>query len=70
MSIVTSWRALVAEVAQKFPEVDTNFLLQREGDIGALARHVSRTHDLTFAEAAEVITFRLPNYVEAERLSA
>jgi hypothetical protein len=32
--------------------------------------HVAEMHGLTLAEAAEVVTFRLPHYLEAERLSA
>ena len=70
MSIVTSWRALVEEVAEKFPDVDIAMLQRSEGDIAALIKHVSQRHELTFAEAAEVITFRVPQYVEPERLSA
>lgn len=70
MTSVTCWAALLNDVARIFPAVETAALLRREGDMGALMNHVAEAHDLTFAEAAEVVTFRLPQYLEAERLSA
>lgn len=70
MPIVTSWYRFVEHVAQKFPETDLSALSVRQGDMSALIGAVAKAHELTFAEAAEVITFRLPQFVEAERLSA
>jgi hypothetical protein len=70
MTSVTCWRALLNEVARVFPAVEIAALHPREGDMGALMKNVAEAHDLTFAEAAEVVTFRLPHYLEAERLSA
>ena len=70
MSLVTSWSDLVREAAAKFPCVDPGFLQAREGDMGALTWHIAQAHALTFAEAAEMVTFRLPFYLEPARLSA
>ena len=70
MTIVTSWSDLIDEVAEKFPKVDSEAVYHQHGDIGALTRHIAKAHDLTLAEAAEVMAFRLPQYLEAERLSA
>ncbi|MGR3513753.1 MAG: hypothetical protein ACU0GG_13400 [Paracoccaceae bacterium] len=70
MTVVTSWYVLAAEVACHFPEVAREAVLAREGDMAALMRLIAEAHDLTFAEAAEVVTFRLPHFLEAERLSA
>lgn len=70
MTITSSWSDFVARVSAQFPETNKRLLTAREGDIGALVQHLSQTHDLTFAEAAEVVAFRLPHYVEPERLSA
>lgn len=70
MTIVTKWRDLVEEIVLKFPEVRRAKLLAEEGDMTALMHHVAEMHGLTLAEAAEVVTFRLPHYLEAERLSA
>ena len=70
MTSTTCWRAVLEEVTHTFPAVETAALQSREGDIGALIKHVADAHDLTFAEAAEVVTFRLPHYLEPERLSA
>ena len=70
MSISTCWHDLVDEVARLFPEVRAATLLANEGDIGALIMHISAAHELTFAEAAEVVVFRLPVYVEPQRLTA
>ena len=67
---VTSWRALCREVAEKFPQTDMGYLLARPGDVAALTWHLAETHDLTFAEAAEMVTFRIPQYLEPPRLSA
>ena len=70
MPIVTSWRDLVDEVAAKFPEVNRDDLRCHEGDMAALTRILAEAHDLTFAEAAEMVTFRLAQFVEPQRLSA
>ncbi|MCG6884459.1 MAG: hypothetical protein LJE62_11965 [Silicimonas sp.] len=70
MTIVTSWCVIAREVAEKFPLTDRAYVLSREGDLGALMGHISQTHDLTFAEAAEMVTFRISQYVEPTRLSA
>lgn len=70
MSIVTSWCSMVAEVTRHFPEVGADAVRAREGDMSGLMRLIADAHDLTFAEAAEMATFRLPIYLEAERLSA
>lgn len=70
MKTVTNWRDLVEVVTRRLPETDRECLMPHEGDIGWLIRHVAAAHDLTFAEAAEIVTFRLPHYVEPERLSA
>ena len=70
MAIVTSWCDLADEVVLKFPEVNRDTVLAHQGDMGALMRQVAEAHGLTFAEAAEMVTFRLSHYVEPERLSA
>ncbi len=70
MAIVTRWRELLDETVRKFPETAQTILDIHEGDMGALTRHVADAHDLTFAEAAEVVTFRLPHYLEETALSA
>ena len=70
MTSTTCWDAILEMAARTFPAVETAKLQSREGDIGALMKHVADAHDLTFAEAAEVVTFRLPHYLEPERLSA
>lgn len=70
MSVVNSWRDLAHEAALKFPETDPDAIFAREGDMAGLAQLIASAHDLTFAEAAEMVTFRLPMFVEPERLSA
>ncbi|MEL7149783.1 MAG: hypothetical protein AAGK71_03565 [Pseudomonadota bacterium] len=70
MTVVTSWQAFVAEAGRHFPEACSDAMLTREGDIAGLMDLIAKAHDLTFAEAAEVVTFRLPLYLEAERLTA
>ncbi len=70
MSIVTQWRDLVDEIVVKFPEVPRAKVLSQEGDMTSLMQIVAESHGLTLAEAAEVVTFRLPLYLEAERLTA
>ncbi|MEM6386783.1 MAG: hypothetical protein AAF718_11170 [Pseudomonadota bacterium] len=70
MMIEDSWRAFVTEAVEKFPELDANAALHHESDVTALTKLLAEAHDLTFAEAAEVLTFRLPQYVEPQRLSA
>lgn len=70
MSIITEWHDLVDEIVLKFPETCRNAILSKSGDMPALMAHIAVTHDLTLAEAAEVVTFRLPQFLELERLSA
>ena len=70
MTVVTQWRDLVDEIVLKFPEVRRAKVLTEEGDMASLMHHVAEMHGLTLAEAAEVVTFRLPHYLEAERLTA
>ena len=70
MAIVTRWQDLLEETIRKFPETAQSISALHEGDIGGLMRHVAEAHDLTFAEAAEVVTFRLPHYLEETALSA
>ena len=70
MASVNSWRDLTIEVQEKFPNTEHAIVQSHVGDMTALMRHIAATHDLTFAEAAEVVTFRLPQFVEPERLSA
>ena len=70
MTSVSRWSDLLEMTCRTFPAVRPQTLRAREGDIGALIHHVAKAHDLTFAEAAEVVTFRLPQYLEPERLSA
>ena len=70
MAIVTCWADLVDQVSVLFPEIDLTTLKANEGDIGALILQLSSAHELTFAEAAEMVAFRLPQFLEQERLSA
>ncbi len=70
MATVTSWLDLAEEVHKKFPRTDRSVVQSQVGDMAALMRHIAAAHELTFAEAAEVVTFRLPQFVEPERLSA
>ncbi len=70
MTIITSWCDFVEEALLMFPKTKRDLMVSSEGDIGALMRHVAEAHDLTFAEAAEMVTFRLPQYLEAAALSA
>ena len=70
MGIVTSWTDLVDIVEARFPAVDRRTLMANDGDIAALIMHLSAAHELTFAEAAEVVAFRVPQYLEPQRLSA
>lgn len=70
MSIITSWHSFVENVMLKFPETDRSTVLTHEGDMTTLINAVATSHELTFAEAAEVIIFRLPQFVEPELLSA
>lgn len=70
MANVTSWLNMAEEVQKKFPNVDRDVVQTHVGDMAALIHHIASTHDLTFAEAAEVVTFRLPQFVEPQRLSA
>lgn len=67
MAAVFHWNDLVAEVLRHFPNCDGRTLRANAGDIGALAMHISAAHELTFAEAAEMVAFRLPVYVERDR---
>lgn len=64
MTAVYDWNELVAEALTHFPGCDDRTLRSITGDIGALVMHLSARHDLTFAEAAEMVTFRLPAYHE------
>lgn len=64
MTIVYDWNDLIAETLTHFPDCDARTLRARAGDIGALVMHLSARHELTFAEAAEMVTFRLPAYCE------
>jgi|GEM_PF-6084467 hypothetical protein len=70
MTITSSWTDYIARAVALFPDVDQDMLRAKEGDIGALVLQLSTAHHLTFAEAAEMVTFRLPQFVEPERLSA
>ena len=70
MTIITSWCDFVERTLIQFPKTKRDVMLGHEGDIGALMHHVANAHDLTFAEAAEVVTFRLPQYLEPTALSA
>lgn len=71
MATVFEWNDLVSEALMNFPNCDKQTLRANHGDVGALAMHISAAHDLTFAEATEMVTFRLPVYVEPQqRLSA
>lgn len=70
MTIITSWSDFVEEALDLFPNTMRNVMMRHEGDIGALTHHVAEVQDLTFAEAAEVVTFRLPRYLEPAALSA
>lgn len=67
MPVVTSWTDFTARVTALFPECDPSTMRVLSGDLCALARHLSDRHDLTFAEAAELLTFRLPVFVEEDR---
>lgn len=70
MSIATSWHAFADEVTRTFPEMRREVVLTHRGDMSALTRLIAQAHDLTFAEAAEVVTFRLPMYLEPQRGAA
>ncbi len=70
MAIVTRWSDLIEEAMLKFPGLKRTIMELHDGDIGGLIRQVAAAHDLTFAEAAEVVTFRLPQYLEEPALSA
>lgn len=70
MTIVTSWSEMAYLAVQQFPELDLETLRANEGDMGAMIMQLSAAHHLTFSEAAEMVAFRLPVYVEEARLSA
>lgn len=67
MAVVFQWDDFVAETVRTFPECEESTLMANTGDIGALVMHLSAAHDLTFAEAAEMVAIRLPVFVEEER---
>ena len=60
MTAVHHWNDLVSKALTHFPDCDDRALRASAGDFGALVTHVSASHDLTLAEAAEMITSRLP----------
>ena len=70
MTMTTDWHDLVEEIVIKFPETCRDTILSRAGDMTALMAPIAAAHELPLAEAAEVVTFRLPQYLEPERLSA
>ena len=57
-------------------ETNLNTLLLAEDNLGLLVREIAEAHDLTLAEAAELVALRLPYYapglcpVTDHRLSA
>lgn len=70
MAIVTDWAEFVEHAISLFPELNAHTTMRNEGDIGALVMQLSAAHELTFAEAAEMVAFRLPIFYEEARLSA
>ena len=76
MAQVYCWRDLVHATKKLFPETNINTLILSEDNLGLLVREISRAHDLTLSEAAEMVVLRLPYYApefcvfEDQRLSA
>ncbi len=76
MAQVYCWSDLVRVTRQLFPETNLNTLLLAEENLGLLVREISRAHDLTLLEAAEMVVLRLPYYapekwpIADQRLSA
>lgn len=73
MQHVFGWHDLITEARKQFPAIDQDLLFFAKDDIGALVREISRAHDLTLSEAADMVVWRLPSYVPADyqvRLSA
>ena len=62
MQHVFRWRDLIETARMHFPEINENLLILAEDDIGKVIREIARAHDLTLAEAAEMATWRLPQY--------
>ena len=56
------WREFISEALTQFPKINENRLILAKDDLGAVVREVSRAHDLTLSEAAEMVVWRLPRY--------
>jgi hypothetical protein len=67
MPVVTCWKDFISRTTALFPECDAVAMGVLSGDVCALARHLADRHELTFAEAAELVALRLPVFVEEER---
>ena len=62
MAQVYCWDDLITATTKLFPETDLNTLLLAEDNLGLLMREIAEAHDLTLAEAAELVALRLPYY--------
>lgn len=73
MQHVFRWRDLTTKAREQFPAINENRLILAEDDVAELVREIARAHDLTLAEAAEMVVWRLPEYQSEDcpvRLSA
>lgn len=73
MQHVFRWRDLISEARKQFPEINPDILLFAEDDMGELVREIASAHELTLTEAAQMVAWRLPDYLPEEsevRLSA
>lgn len=76
MAQVHCWDDLIKVTKEHFPAVNLNRLLLAKDNLGVLVREIAEAHDLTLAEASEMVVLRLPYYApdayafEEERLSA
>ena len=62
MAQVHCWDDLIKATKATFPETNLNRLLLARDNLGVLVREVAHAHDLTLAEAAEMVALRLPYY--------
>ncbi len=61
MAQVYSWDDLISATTKLFPETDPDRLLLAGENLALLVREIAEAHELTVAEAAEMVAFRLPH---------
>lgn len=63
MAQVYCWNDLITETTKLFPNTNKNALILAEDNLGQVVREISRAHNLTLGEAAEMVVLRLPLYL-------